>query len=890
MPIQKEFPTSPHEVLEPDLRWVPDGQRTLDKNNANLIPPLVYQIRRKVKEWRDSQYDGASVTSKGLLNYWFNEKHYIKKLDGDIYQFQYFFAQQEAVETIIYLYEIAKVKDKHGLITFSSDNRVQEKMFDESWRRFVIKMATGSGKTKVLSLLLAWSYFHKLYETDSKLSRNFLIITPNIIVLDRIRSDFDGFKIFDDDPIIPENGYEGKNWKSDFNLTLHIQDNVKIVNKTGNVFLTNIHRVFESNRKEPTFEDENTSDYFLGPKAVTSTTDSRVDLDEIVRDIEELLILNDEAHHIHDKKLAWFKSIQDIHNNLLHKGKELSLQIDFTATPKRSDGSIFVQTVVDYPLVEAIYQNIVKRPVLPNKESRDELEERASSKYTERFKDYLHLGYLEWKKAYDQHKKVGKKSILFVMTDDTTNCDEVADYLQETYSELNNAVLVIHTQNNGQINEKSKKNKKELEMLRKAANEIDNPSSKYKAIISVMVLKEGWDVKNVTTIVGLRPYKSKNKILPEQTLGRGLRKMYSGLVEELSVIGTDDFIKFVEQIKEDGVELDYKPMNSQSKGLTPLVIEVDFENSQKDIDKLDIKIPVLAPRTYRAYENLDNLDPIKFNNQKFKILDIPHKGKEIVFKDLISNEISHETFFDDNEPVNYRNLISFLTGNIIKSQKIVGNYDILYGKVKDFLIYNLFGEVVDLEDKNVLKALAQPEVIRTILDTFKEEINRITVVDTGLAIPKEHIYLKNTVPFMVTDQEKIIPKKSIFNRIIGDSRLELEFADFLENCDDIISYAKNYQQIHFKIDYQNIDGGISNYYPDFIVKKEEDKIYIVETKGIENLNDPLKMLRLKKWCEDVNSVQNEVRFDFVFVDEDGFKEYEPNSFESLTKIFRKYKD
>ena len=69
-------------------------------------------------------------------------------------------------------------------------------MFDETWSRFVIKMATGSGKTKVLSLILAWSYFHKLYEENSTLARNFLIITPNIIVLDRIRSDFDGLKIF----------------------------------------------------------------------------------------------------------------------------------------------------------------------------------------------------------------------------------------------------------------------------------------------------------------------------------------------------------------------------------------------------------------------------------------------------------------------------------------------------------------------------------------------------------------------------------------------------------------------------------------------------------------------------------------------------------------------
>ena len=73
-------------------------------------------------------------------------------------------------------------------------------MFTETWNRYVIKMATGSGKTKVLGLLLAWSFFHKTYEEDATLARNFLIITPNIIVLERIRADFDGLKIFFKDP------------------------------------------------------------------------------------------------------------------------------------------------------------------------------------------------------------------------------------------------------------------------------------------------------------------------------------------------------------------------------------------------------------------------------------------------------------------------------------------------------------------------------------------------------------------------------------------------------------------------------------------------------------------------------------------------------------------
>jgi type III restriction enzyme len=93
----------------------------------------------------------------------------------------------------------------------------------------------------------------------------------------------------------------------------------------------------------------------------------------------------------------------------------LSLQIDVTATPKHNNGSIFVQTISDYPLVEAIYQDVVKHPVLPDSASRAKLQEHKSSKFTEKYKDYIHLGYLEWKKVYDEHKKLGKKAVFFVM-------------------------------------------------------------------------------------------------------------------------------------------------------------------------------------------------------------------------------------------------------------------------------------------------------------------------------------------------------------------------------------------------------------------------------------------------------------------------------------------
>ncbi|MBI5212022.1 MAG: type III restriction endonuclease subunit R, partial [Nitrospirae bacterium] len=91
-------------------------------------------------------------------------------------------------------------------------------------------------------------------------------------------------------------------------------------------------------------------------------------------------------------------------------------------------------------------------------------------------------------------------------------------------------------------------------------------------------------------------------------------------------------------------------------------------------------------------------------------------------------------------------------------------------------------------------------------------------------------------------------------------------------------------------DYVSADGSISNYYPDFIVKANENEIYIVETKGVEDLDVPLKMERLKCWCADINASQKKHRFDFVFVDEEEFERYKPDDFTSLVKSFRRYKE
>jgi len=481
------------------------------------------------------------------------------------------------------------------------------------------------------------------------------------------------------------------------------------------------------------------------------------------------------------------------------------------------------------------------------------------------------------------------------MTDDTRNCDDVAEYLEANFPDLKDAVLVIHTKSNGEISEStSGKSKEELDKLREQANAIDGLDSPHKAIISVMVLKEGWDVRNVTTIVGLRAYSSQSNILPEQTLGRGLRKMYPGGVEEyVSVVGTNAFMDFVESIQAEGVVLERKPMGEGTEAKTPLVVEIDEENVKKDLETLDIEIPVLTPRVYREYKNLAALGVASLGHQGVSYLNFSEEEQRvIVFKDITTGEVTHTTILDTAGVADYRSVIGYFAQTIMKDLRLVSGYDVLYSKVKVFVQDELFDRKVNLESPNTLRNLSEVAATKTLLETFKKAINALTVQKKGDAEIRDSIKLRQTRPFVAKVQGYLVPKKSVFNRIIGDSHFELLFASFLESCndEDVISYAKNYLAVHFKLDYINADGHISNYYPDFLVKLPNKRLVIVETKGREDLDVPQKMARLQQWCEDINRVQSDVKYDFVYVDQESFEKFKPVSFKQLFDGFREYKE
>jgi type III restriction enzyme len=322
----------------------------------------------------------------------------------------------------------------------------------------------------------------------------------------------------------------------------------------------------------------------------------------------------------------------------------------------------------------------------------------------------------------------------------------------------------------------------------------------------------------------------------------------------------------------------------------PIVVEVDQANINKNLDELDIEIPLLTPRIYRDYKNLSEIDVRKFGHQRIFFQEFTaEEQRQIVFKKIATDEISHTSELDSISVSDYRSVIGYFAQQVMRDLRLFSGFDILYSKVKDFVREDLFDRVVDLEEINTLRNLSELAATRTILESFKKAINELTVMDKGEAEIRDTIKLRETRPFQVKQQGYLVAKKSIFNKIIGDSHFELEFAGFLENCPDVISYAKNFLAVGFKLDYVKANGDISNYIPDFLVKLPGNRLVIVETKGQVDIDVPRKMERLRQWCEDVNKAQSDVVHDFAYVDQEGFERGRPVNFTSLIKAFVDYK-
>ncbi len=321
-------------------------------------------------------------------------------------------------------------------------------------------MATGSGKTKVMSLVIAWQFFNAVAEARDDFAKTFLLIAPNVIVFERLRSDFEGGRIFRGDPVIPP---ELQIYWNDFQC--YMRGEGERASSLGALYLTNVQQFYERRGGGNDEPEELTA--VLGPKPPASTSTIE-DFDKrIVARGGPVAVLNDEAHHTHDEDSEWNKIIRGLHATV---PGGVAAQFDFTATPRHSKGQLFSWTVFDYPLKQAILDNVVKRPL---KGIAQGITEARSDIASTRYQAYLAAGVERWKEYREQLTPLAKKPVLFVMMNDTAEADDVGDWLQKKYpSEFGGEkLLIIHTDKSGEVS------KKDLDVARKASREVDDEKS-----------------------------------------------------------------------------------------------------------------------------------------------------------------------------------------------------------------------------------------------------------------------------------------------------------------------------------------------------------------------------------------------------------------------------
>ncbi len=427
--------------------------------------------------------------------------------------------------------------------------------------------------------------------------------------------------------------------------------------------------------------------------------------------------------------------------------------------------------------------------------------------------------------------------------------------------------------------------KKDLPQAREFAKNIDDPEkSPYEVIVSTMMLNEGWDVRNVNFIVGLRPYGSKRKVLPEQVIGRGLRKMFpeedasvDKSINVLEVIGPAGLTDILEELeKQEGIRFNEfdagKPLN-----LTTIFV---------DEDKLDknIQIPVLSRRIIIREFYLDDAAV-----DSLPALAIPLENKiietEYIAVDMLNGREVINRKWDFPVPKDPKSVIAYYTDKILKELNIGGAFDSFYPLVKKYVSEKLFYEKIDFTDPRVLYNLSSSEVQEKLMHLFVDAFHDMSFTEREPE-QSDTIQLSDTSPFPWT--KLIFPAdKCIFNYVPCDNDLEVNFAKFLNKAEDVKAFSKMVYKVPLFVEYRDSEGNLRNYHPDFIAVTDKNEHIIVETKGLIDVDVEHKDKRIKIWCEDATNLTKD-KWSFVRVNQEDFEKYRFKNLKELMATFRKY--
>lgn len=910
-------------------------QKKVEASNLSQLV-LSQRLAEYVDKWADDQHtvdqrwDGTTETTHQLLRYWFD-----RDADSPV---RFHDCQRRAIETLIYCHEILRTPSGERIETLrdlyetlapeaaTEYEHVAAAMDDTDYRKLCLKLATGTGKTWILQAALVWQYFNSIREAESKYySQHFLVVAPGLVVLERLLDAFLGKK--------DEKGNRDVNkadlrseifmppeWRKDFRVRILRPEDLTTTSTPQEgafVLLLNWHKIV------PREDRKNLEAELFGPDI---GEDMAVAYQEYLVAYPDLVVFNDEAHHVHSKgrregakdlDAKWLEAVKALRHDiqLYHRSNAgLFMQVDFSATPfygAADKKELFPHIIYDYDLKHAMngWSPVLKQESFPPLVKQLFLEERQAvsgdlPKQT-RLQDLdfravreaddgsrrgtpvalsegqrllLEIGINKLYHLAEDFQRAGidKKPVLYVVCEENEVADMVHEWLKGRMDNkgrvLEDQLLLIHSDKKKSIPED------EWKKIRYDLDTIDEPESanKKRIVISVMMLREGFDVRNISVAVVLRS--SESDILLEQMVGRGLRLMFS----------SPEFLETKRQALD------------------------DLANGRAASSALDFLFIVEHPRFRQFYENLrkegypvfqgdsscvvsaGDLTPVAYDEQRLRAFDLAwpvqfHEEGKIPDPSLIQvatlpqytmpfaqvrKEFDSILIADRHEPTDsvastwqlrtdifdYAFFLREVASQIVTSKEntiLSARKAELVALLDDYVSSQLFGEPIDFAQEENYRVLAHIPIFEFVTT----HVRKALVDLLGRVVYEPHPdavweRVSKVQKILVRQKHLVVTTKCIYPMVSPAPKgggFEARFMyESLERSASVLAYVKLDQRKHnFAVRYRNEVGIARDYYPDFLVKTK-DKMYLVETKADRDMSSPVVARKARAaigWCE-----------------------------------------
>lgn len=898
------------------------------------------------KEWEEGYFEEkVSPITRDLLKFWDPEGGF-----SDLRNFNFHKGQWQAILNTIYVHEILKVKNVQDMYMSIHPEFLQELPLQDFKKekyehpKYCIKMATGTGKTWVLSALLIWQYLNAKYEEEQtgRFSKNFLLVAPGLIVYERLldaylgkmqengvrdfeRSDFKRFESL----FIPP-AYKQEIFGFVQSCVTQKDEIGKKVTGDGLIAITNWHLLAGEEEEEESFEPlENPHQVVKKLLPITPGTTAGHSLDildnqyfrgkelEYLANLPDLVAFNDEAHHLGEFKKSdeviekkWQLALSEISE----KKKNRFVQVDFSATPYSVTGSgqnralhFFPHIIIDFELVEAIKLGLVKTVAIDKRKEIAALpldfkaeREGKTISLSEGQRVMLRAGIAKLKILEDGFTEFDKTKYpkMMIICEDTSVVPFVTAFLKtEGLSE--DDIMEIHSNKKGNISQE------EWDTIKQKLFNIDKLKNP-RVIVSVLMLREGFDVNNICVIVPLRS--SSSYILLEQTIGRGLRLMWrepeyedikkenrenllikkqepNNYMDILSIVEHPAFIEFYERVLAGAIGKTEKLPTRQN--VIGDIIKVGLKENYKDYDFFWPIIIHDKEEEFKDIElSMDGLEAFPIPLEELKPLvaregDVFY-GEEITVKTKFGEySVTADIFTAKSYNSFIQKIVNAVSAVPIRIEKkqtkmfpiMQVNVAQIAKLTDEYIRKKLFGkEFEPFKDNNWrILLLTEAKIIQHIVKNISKSIydlqNNLNVIDAKI-VKK---YFSEISEIKIRETYAINVAKTIYDKIGFPSNkggFEKAFIEFIDSDSKLNAFIKINEHYHdfASIMYIREDGLLAHYYPDFIVRIG-NKIYLVETKAekdLSSVNVKQKRLATIDWIDKVNELKLEDRMGCVW--------------------------